>query len=293
MQARIAARMAEALSGRPTVPLVAGLTFVPPDVLAGVAPGCGEAHECLASATRALALDFVFVEARAPWAEAAVAGIDAAVFWVVDGPLWPVLHSAVNVADGLMRSRLDPVAFAADLDDETQRAVEQVRRGVVLGVDAIVVADDLAGSDGLLLGPDVTSAEILPRLATIAGQARSLPALLHSDGDVRGILRQLAAAGFVGLHGGGGLDRDAFEALFWEAHRAGLVVAGGLPTSSLGRGTTAAVRAGTNAALLAQAGGLLLADDGGITTEAELGAFAAAVSAARGDGKSKGKLQVR
>jgi hypothetical protein len=262
---------------------VAGLTFAPVDALTSVVPECGGAGECLLSAAHTLDLDFVFVPSSAPWAEQVVKDRrEIAVMWVVDGPLWPVLSSGPGtVSQALAVTAKDPSSLGARLDGETVRASETVRRGLALGVDAIVIAEDLAGRDGLLFTPDFVRREVIPRFATLASLAGDVPVLLHSDGDTGAILPLLHDARFAAVHTGGGVDRDRFEELFWEARRSGLAMVGGIQTPSLGRGGHAAVRIGTHAALLAQSGGLLVADDGGITTAAEIAAFAAAVGAAR------------
>jgi hypothetical protein len=274
-----------ALTGQAPVPLVAGLTFAPAEVLAAVTPGCPDIGECLLEAARALALDFVFVPATAPWAEAVAAGRgDLGLVWVVDGPVWPVLSGTGDVSAAIASTAKPPPSLVADLDRETWRAISVLRRGLELQADAIAIADDLAGRDGMLFTPAFTSEHVLPRLSAIAKAAGKVPVLLHSDGDTGPLLPQLPRAGFVGVHTGGGVDRDRFEELFWEARRMGLFVVGGVATASLSRGSHAAVRAGTRAALLAQTGGLLVADDGGITTAEEMNAYATAVGAARGGG---------
>jgi hypothetical protein len=283
-------RLGAALCGTPASPPVAGLTFAPPDVLASVAPGCRSFGDCLVEAARALALDFVFVNAAAPWSADVARRAGCGVMWVVDGILWPALGAAGPVVESLKRTVRDPASLAEVLDRETVRATVRIQRGLELGVDAIVLADDLAGTDGLLITPEFAEHELFPRIAglleLIAGR---IPVLLHSDGDIRQLLPGLRDVGFVAVHAGGGLSREGFEQLFWEARTCNLSVVGGIQTSTLGRGTYAALRAGTRVALLAQAGGLVIADDGGITTTEEIEAFAAALGAARGGDEPFGR----
>lgn len=277
------ARFERALAGSPPTPLVAGLTFAGADVLTAVVPGCASPAECLLETARSLALDFVFVGAADPWAEEVCEQRgETAVVWTVDGPLWPVLSSAGSVAEGLRLTLRDPASLAEQLDAEAARASWQVARGVTLKADAVVIADDVGGSSGLLVTPEFATHDLLPRLARIASAALDrVPVLLHSDGDVRVLLPALRAAGFAGLHCGG-VSREDFESVFWEARRHHLTVLGGIPASVLGRGRVRAIQAGTRIALLAQAGGLIVADDGGITNADEIEAYAAAVGAARG-----------
>jgi hypothetical protein len=278
-------RLQKALGGAVLSPFVAGLTFSSPEVLASVVPGCDGYDECLLEVAEALHLDFVFVNAAAPWAVALAQRATCGVMWVVDGPLWPVLDGAASVSAGLKRTVRDSASLAEDLDREVARATMRCQQGLELDVDAIVVAEDLAGNDGLLVTTEFADEMLVPRLAKLAVVARGrAPVLLHSDGDIRALLPALQAAGFSAVHAGGGLDREGFEQLFWEARRCGLAVVGGVQTRSLAGGTYAAVRAGTRAALLAQSGGLLISDDGGISTAEEIAAYASAVAAARGTG---------
>jgi hypothetical protein len=274
-----------ALRGKAATPLVAGLTFVAPELLPAIAPAHGTNARRIGEAAKALALDFVFVPAATPWAaELADTPRDFGVLWVVDGPLWPALLASGDAAEGLRATERDPASLRRTLDVEAERAAAQVARGVRYGVDGVVVADDLASAEGLLVSEGFALRELMPRLGGIVSKVPApLPAFLHSDGDIRLLLPAIRAAGFHGIHAGGGLARDDFEELFWEARHLGLVVAGGIGTASLDRGAYAAVRAGTRAALLGQTGGLLIADDGGITTEDQVAAFASAVAAARGD----------
>lgn len=281
---RTGSRIAIALGGETSAPLVSGLTFAPPDAVARVAPGCDAVADCLVAACTALALDFIFVPASAPWAPDVVSRVDGcAVMWVVDGPLWPVL-SQRSLRDGLKATMKDPSSLVADLDRETERALSAVRAGLSLGVGAVVIAEDLAGRDGLLVTPEYARTEVFPRLSTLARTvvAGGGHAVLHSDGNIASLLPAIRTASFAAVHGGSGIGREGFESLFWAARRLNVAVIGGIGTPSLQRGPHAAVIAGTRIALLAQTGGLLIADDGGITTGDEMTAFAAALGAARG-----------
>jgi hypothetical protein len=279
-----AGRLGAYLSGKSSDRLLAGLTFVSPEVVSTVVPESTSAAACLLAATESLALDFVFVPAEAAWAPEFLAKRgECGAMWVVEGPLWPAMRSRGDVADGLRDTVRDPAAILREIDVETERAAWLARRGIELGADAVVIAEDLAGTAGLLVTKDFALRELMPRLSSIVARAvRGRPAILHSDGDIRSLLPQIARAGFFGVHAGGGLDRDSYEQLFWDVRSLGMLAVGGIQTEALGRGAYSAVKAGTRAAALAHGGGLLLADDGGITNEEQLVAFLAAVEAARG-----------
>ncbi len=161
--------------------------------------------------------------------------------------------------------------------------ISLVRNGLVQGVSAVVIAEDLAGSEGPLVAPDFAIDVLVPLLSQVAQIAAGYgaPAVLHSDGDIRWLLPAVKRAGFAGVHAGGGLTFDAFERLFWVAHAEEIGVIGGLQTVELGGGRARAEVLGSRAGLLARAGGLLLADDGGVTEPQQVTLLADAVSAAR------------
>jgi uroporphyrinogen decarboxylase len=70
------------------------------------------------------------------------------------------------------------------------------------GVMGLILADDMAHSNGLFAGPDVMLHHFLPSLSRQAEQILSLglPLFFHSDGDFMRILPQISAIGFHGLH---------------------------------------------------------------------------------------------
>lgn len=273
----------DALAGHGTL-FPFGFSFVPPAALAPVAAGHAGPAEALVAACVELAASFAFVPATAPWAERAVTMLieaGAAPLWAVDGPLWPVIE-ARGALDGLRATLTHPEEVGAELDAGLDIIVHEVTRGVELGARAIVLAEDLAGTDGPLVAPDFAIAELLPRYDRVTRVARVLgvPAVLHSDGDVRSLIPAIARAGFSAIHAGGGLGFEAFDRLFWAARDAGLAVIGGLLTSELGNPARAEA-IGSTVGVLAQAGGLFVADDGGITSAAEMANLVFALAAAR------------
>jgi len=70
------------------------------------------------------------------------------------------------------------------------------------GVHGLILADDLAYSGGLLMGPRTTKTLVLPSLGRQAHQILSggLPFFFHSDGNLAEIIPALADMGFHGLH---------------------------------------------------------------------------------------------
>lgn len=274
-----AARFAAAVGGRDVRPLVTAVTFLPDSALPG--DSRRDPSERLAAACDAVGADVAFVPALQPWAEDAVAELSRrglGAVWVVEGPLWPVLHD-FGFAEALRLTVRDPRALAAALDGAAERAVRFAARGQEIGAAAVAVADDLAGHSGPIVAPDFALDELFPRMASIVTAAGALPSVFHSDGDVRPLLSAAARAGFRAFHGGGGHSADAFERLYRAGRKAGLTVIGGIDTAELV--LPKAIAAGSRAGLTARAGDLIVADDGGISRPGELTALASALEAAR------------
>lgn len=265
--------------------LAFGLTFVPAEALDPLSRGDLEPARTLAEACRELEADFVFVPSGEEWSARALATIaeaGAAPFWAVDGPLWPVIWG-YGITEGLRATVTRSEEVADRIDARIDAIAEQIRYGVGLGARAIVIAEDLAGSEGPLVAPDFAMEVLMPRLKRLVdvASAAGVPTILHSDGDIRTLLGAVARAGFAGVQAGGGLSFDGFERVFHAARAQGLVVIGGLQTIELGRGFPAAVALGSRAGLLAKHDGLLLADDGGITEPLQIATLVAALMAAR------------
>ncbi|MHB1017031.1 MAG: hypothetical protein ACYC2X_03960 [Coriobacteriia bacterium] len=268
-------------------PFPFGLTFVPPDVfevVGGVSATTDEPAVRLAGACEALGASFAFVHSAESWAGDAAITLSergVAVLWAVDGPLWPVVRERGELA-GLRATLTDPEGIGRAIDERLDAVLEQIAAGARLGVRAIVLAEDLAGTSGPLVAPDFAIAELLPRYSRIvqAAGALGICCILHSDGDVRPLLPAISRAGFVAVHAGGGLDFERFDKLFWAARADGLAVIGGLLTGDLGNAARAEA-IGSTIGVIAKSGGLLVADDGGITTHEQMRGLIAALDAAR------------
>lgn len=265
-------------------PFPFGLTFVPTQALTPVARGASDPVSALTDAAVALRAAFAFVPAAETWsAEALPALADAGVapMLAFSGPLWPIIE-ARGAMEGLRATLTRPEEIGAQLDEALDPLMTAVARSAEAGARAVVIAEDLAGSAGPLVAPDFVIAELMPRYGRLveAARAAGLPAVFHSDGDVRLLIPAIVRAGFVGLHAAGGLDTEGFDRVFWAAHEAGLVVLGGLVTAELANAARAEAL-GSTLGVLARAGGLFLADDGGITTTREVAGLVTALAAAR------------
>ena len=262
--------------------LVTGLTWVPFDAIRELlGDSASTPAESLVAVAAALRLDFIFVPADQPWAGEAAELLhqaDVAVMWAVPGVFGRVAFK-VGWSQALRMSAGDPGALAGPLAEALHAALCEVRAGFSAGADAIVVADDLAGSTGPLLSPDFILDVLVPCYHHVAllGADAFVPCIFHSDGDVRAFMPAPARGGFAGVHLAG-LTADALVASHAAARSEGLVVLGGIDAMSLLHGPR---HLGAQAARLALAGGMLVCDDGGITSAQEIAALSSALDAAR------------
>lgn len=278
-------RLLELLSGG--VGMARGMTFVPPEALAGLYWGVTDPHPCVAAAAD-LELDFVFVWESDPEATEIVDSLRAvgtAAFLVIPGPFsFTARERGWNEALRLTISA--PGSRAEWLDSAARYCAEAALSASEKGALAVVVAEDFADQVGLFLGADWLVSSLVPRLSGIAASLaeRGIPAVLHTDGFAAAALASVNEAGYRAVHIGG-LGWERFVQQYEAARAVGLAVIGGLEGEELRGGPLRAVRVGTQAALIAEATGLLVADDGGLTTAEEVGALVSALQAAvSGDG---------
>jgi hypothetical protein len=278
-------RVESVLEGGVEKPPVAGLSYVPAEALARSKDVASkDVPALLAETVEALSLDFAFVPADAEWAVDAVRAIQErgrAAFWAVDGPFWATLRET-GIEDGLKATAWKPKSLEPRVEAEAHRAEAEVHAGIDVGADVIVIADDVAGTSGPLVAPDYLNERLVPRYALLVAIAASagLRSVFHSDGAVAAFLPGLARAGFIGVHGGGGLPLDRFELLLGATREQGLVLLGGMDVPGLRGGAHETMRIGTRLSVLATAGGLILTDDGGVCTPHDLDALTAAFASA-------------
>lgn len=275
--------MAEGLPLR-GAPFPFGFTYVAPELFRPALARAEAPADALTEACVALRASFAFVPSEMSWAEDAVSALDeegVAALWAMSGPLWSVIEKHGTV-EGLRATLTRPEEIGAEIEQQLDGLLFEIGRAARLEVRAIVLAEDLAGSKGPLVAPDFAIAELMPRYERLVSTARALgmPAVFHSDGDIRLLLPAIARAGFVAVHAGGGLTFPAFDRLFWAARDVGLAVVGGLLTSELGNAARAEAL-GSTLGVLAKAGGLFVADDGGITSSGEVADLVTALEAAR------------
>lgn len=275
----------DALAGMPV--MARGLTYVPDELLATVMHTAQA--DALVEACSTMELDFAFVcggDVGSGERARSLVSVGVAPFWSISGPLG-TLAEKLGWRQVLMDTIESPGALGSALDDATRLACEAVDTAAQAGAFAVVVAEDLAGSDGMMLSPDWVIDELAPRLSRIArcAEDRGLIAVFHSDGDIRSVLGSVRRAGFVAIHTGGD-GWSAFERNYAAARDAGLAVVGGLEGEALRGGEMAAIGVGVRAAVIASGRGLLIADDGGLTTVKEVAALVPAMGAAKGRGQA-------
>lgn len=263
--------------------LLTGVSWVPEDTLEALTFGTSAVGPAgsLATVAHALEIDFAFVPAGEEWAPDAVSELHehgVASLWAVSGVLGRVAER-VGWTEAIRMTAVAPGELAVLLGEALHEALEEARTGRSVHADALLVADDLAGAAGPLVSPDFALDALLPCYRGLAREAaeNNVPAIFHSDGDVRALLPALARAGFSAVHLAG-LEREAFESSFTLARSVGLVVLGGVRSAELMSG---AALLGVAAGSLALSGGMLVCDDGGITMPEQIAAYASALDAAR------------
>jgi len=257
------------------------LSWVPIEAIRCLARQQADADpaEALAAVAVAMQLDLVFVPACEPWAQDAVRLLrhaDIAAAWAVSGVLGRIAERS-NLADVLMRSATEPGALAFALSEVLHDALVEVRAGVAVRADAVVVADDLAGPAGWLVAPDFALEALVPCYRQITGEVM-VPTVFHSDGDVRALYPALAGAGFSAVHVA--LSGEAaIERCVNAARDAGLAPVGGVEAVALHE--LGATTVGAHALRLAQGGPLVVCDDGGMTSAEQLAAYATTLALVR------------
>lgn len=262
--------------------LVLGVTWLPPEALDALFWGRASTHaEAMAALVRELSLDMAFVPAEQVLSLASLAAVareGALGAWAVSGVFGRVAIE-VGWTQALARSAGAPGELASPLAQALHEALDDARMGLENGAGALVVADDLAGAAGPLVSPDFALEALLPCYRRLAEEAAlaGVPAIFHSDGDVRMLFPALSRAEYSAVHVGG-LPADSFPPTVQAARETGLVALGGLVAGELLPGAKA-LAARTKELL--EGGGFIVTDDGGISSVEELAAFVSAVRAVR------------
>jgi hypothetical protein len=231
--------------------------------------------ESLAAAST-LELDFAVVPANEWWAVEAVRELrerDIGVMWSVAGMLGRV-GDRVGWSDMLRMTVAEPGALAVHIGEVLHDALDAARLGIAEGADALLVADDVAGATGPLVAPDYTLDALVPCYRSLAREAidHEVPAVFHSDGDIRAMFARSSAPGLRPCTSPGSTGLAV-------ACRGAAAISWCSADSSRRRWPGRADY--EHAASLALSGGMLVCDDGGLTSAEEVAAYASALDSAR------------
>jgi uroporphyrinogen decarboxylase len=120
----------------------------------------------------------------------------------IGGPV-SMLDEMFGMEDYLVYCLTNPTEIRTIGEKVMEYEVAKAKLFIEAGAEAILMADDIAFNSGCLL-PPATMREIAwplyrEAISAIKGY-RDLPVVMHSDGDLRLVLPEIAACGFDGLH---------------------------------------------------------------------------------------------
>jgi hypothetical protein len=119
----------------------------------------------------------------------------------INGPISRLIEKH-GFKKAMLSTRNDPSLFATAATELTKDIEKKTAMARANGFSAIVLADDIAGNNGLLFSLRYFNDVVLPvysRLATIIKSA-GLYTFIHSDGDMRKIIDLISEAGYDCLH---------------------------------------------------------------------------------------------
>jgi uroporphyrinogen decarboxylase len=130
---------------------------------------------------------------------------DASPFFVVSvvpGPFGELAY-ATGIERFLLLAWREPDRARRLAEEMVDYGLELARLAVAAGAEGFVVGEDIAWDGGLLLRASTYRQLFLPALKREVDGLHRLggPVVLHSDGDLRGLIGDLAATGIDGLHG--------------------------------------------------------------------------------------------
>jgi uroporphyrinogen decarboxylase len=138
----------------------------------------------------------------------------------VNGPISRLIEK-YGFKKAMLSTRNDPSLFF-DISTELTKDMENiVRLARANGFNAIVLADDIAGKNGLLFSLPYFTDVVLPVYSRITAiiKAAGLYAFIHSDGNMRKVIDLIAEAGYDCIHpvdAQAGVDLSALEKEFGD-----------------------------------------------------------------------------
>lgn len=97
----------------------------------------------------------------------------------------------------LMSFYLEP-GLAQDLIEmSVEHSIRIAKNLKSIGIEVIVIGDDIANNTGLLISPDMYREQVYPSFKKLVGEFKQLglKVVKHTDGDIRAILPELVASG--------------------------------------------------------------------------------------------------
>ncbi len=97
----------------------------------------------------------------------------------------------------LMAFYLDPELIEAMMKMCVAHSTAIAKNLVEIGIEAVVIGDDIANNTGLLIKPEMYLEQVYPYFKELVGNFKDLGLLVikHSDGDLRAILPELVESG--------------------------------------------------------------------------------------------------
>jgi uroporphyrinogen-III decarboxylase len=138
----------------------------------------------------------------------------------INGPISRLIEK-YGFKKAMLSTRNDPSLFADVATELMKEIAEKAALARTNGFSAIVLADDIAGKNGLLFSLPYFTDVVLPVYSRIAAiiKAAGLYVFIHSDGDMRKVTDLIAEAGYDCLHpvdAQAGLDLSALQKEFGD-----------------------------------------------------------------------------
>ncbi len=155
---------------------------------------CLHPEFCLQPDSIPLAQDAVFADLE-QWAKT-----DCFIFALLDGPIgWGVKLLGFNqLMAKLARRHPDILMLMKDIERLNINIMEKLRHS---GVNGVIIADDIAFNQGVIVRPDILRQTLFPALARQVESAKAfdLPVFFHADGNLMLVMEDIVEAGFDGL----------------------------------------------------------------------------------------------
>jgi len=120
----------------------------------------------------------------------------------IGGPV-SMLDEMFGMEDYLVYALTNPKEIRIIGEKVMEFEVAKAKLFIDAGAEAILMADDIAFNTGCFLPPSIMEEVAYPLYRQALSEIRrygNVPVVFHSDGDLRLILKDLAALGFDGLH---------------------------------------------------------------------------------------------